>query len=359
MRRTRRATIEGVHSPALRRLLTPPPGHALGRFAFVMATGIVATLLHSVGVTAPADALFAVAALAYAVLAATGIARVRGAAAIKAEIAAAGFTAMTVPAGTSVLAGYLALRGAVTAALVVGAVALLTWCALGYLVPAQRVLDNTAAAEDGDRLRGADGTWFLWGVSTQSVAVVAGVLAPQLPGHGLGTVATLWWGLGIAQLILVAALVAARMMLSPLHPGDEVAPYWVFFGSAAISILAGSELAALPDAERVLSEEFVLAVCVCLWAFATWLVPLLVALTFWQWRRSPETGFLRLALWSIVFPIGMYGQATLRLGDAAELSWMSPIAHADAWIAPAVWLAVAVGMLALARRGYSAGASSA
>lgn len=338
-----------VSSRALHRLSTPPPGHALGRFAAVMATGIVATLLHSVGATVPGDVLFGVAAALYVALAAVAVARVHRIGAIKAEIAAAGFTAMTVPAATAVLAGYSALRGWTEPALVVGAGAAATWLALGYLVPAQRVLDNTAA-EDGDRLRGADGTWFLWGVSTQSVAVVAGLLAPQLPGRGLGTVATLWWGLGTAQLVLVAALVAARMMLSPLRPGDEVAPYWVFFGSAAITILAGSELAALPPGERVLAPEFVTAVCVCLWAFATWLVPLLVALTIWQWRRSPEEDFVRLALWSIVFPIGMYGQATLRLGGATGMDWMSRIAHVDAWVAPMAWVAVAAGMVALSLR---------
>lgn len=204
-----------MSSRALHRLLHPPPGHALGRFAFVMATGIVGTLVHSAGATVLGDTLFAVAAIAYLALTAVGFATVRGPAGMKAEIAAAGFTAMTVPAGTSALAGHLALRGATGPALAAGAVAMVTWVVLVYLVPAQRVLDNTAAA-DGDRLRGADGTWFLWGVSTQSVAVVAGLLAPQLPGRGLGAVAALWWGLGTAQLVLVAALVAARMMLSPL-----------------------------------------------------------------------------------------------------------------------------------------------
>lgn len=72
----------------------------------------------------------------------------------------------------------------------------------------------------------------------------------------------------------------------------------------------------------------------------------------------PEAGFVRPALWSIVFPIGMYGQATLRLGGAADLGWMSPIAHADAWIAPAAWLAVAAGMLVLARRDQSGAGTS-
>ncbi|BDH58546.1 hypothetical protein [Tsukamurella sp. PLM1] len=268
------------------RLLNPPPGHALGRFAFVMATGIVATLLHSVGATRPADVLFGIAAAAFLALTGAALVRVHTPSTIRAEIAAARFTALTVPAGASVLAGYLALRGATVPAAAVAAVALATWLALGYLVPAQRVIDNSTAASP-DPLGGADGTWFLWGVATQSVAVVAGLLAPLAPGHGLNTVATLWWGLGLAQLVLVAALVAARMMLSPLPPGHEVAPYWVFFGSAAISILAGSELAALPADQRIIAPEFVLAVCLCLWAFATWLAPLLLALTVWQWRRSP------------------------------------------------------------------------
>ncbi|WP_148281527.1 tellurite resistance/C4-dicarboxylate transporter family protein [Tsukamurella sp. 1534] len=329
---------------ASNRLVAPAPGHALGRFAFVMATGIVATLLRSTGADAAGNALFCIAAVAFAGLAAVAVVRLHTPSALRAEVAAAGFTAMAVPAGTSVLAGYLALLGRTQPALAVGAAGMLLWLVLGYLVPAQRVIDNTASA-GADPLRGADGTWFLWGVATQSVAVVAGLLAPQLPGHGLAEVATLWWGLGMAQLVLVAALVAARMMLSPLHPGDEVAPYWVFFGSAAISVLAGSEVAALPAEQRIVSADFVIAVCVCLWAFATWLAPLLIALTAWQWRRSPGVAFFRLALWSIVFPVGMYGQATLRLGEATDIGWMAGVGHADAWVAPALWVAVAVAMV--------------
>ncbi len=113
----------------------------------------------------------------------------------------------------------------------------MTWLILGYLVPGQRVLDNTAAAEGGDRLRGSDGNWFLWGVSTQSVAVAAGLLAVQVPGHGLGIVAALWWGLGIAQLVLVAALVAARMMLASADAW--VAPaVWLAVAAGTIALAA-------------------------------------------------------------------------------------------------------------------------
>ncbi|WP_371820786.1 hypothetical protein [Tsukamurella sp. PLM1] len=45
----------------------------------------------------------------------------------------------------------------------------------------------------------------------------------------------------------------------------------------------------------------------------------------------------------------MYGQATLRLGEAAELNWMASVGRADAWVAPVVWTAVAAAMLASAR----------
>ena len=56
---------------------------------------------------------------------------------------------------------------------------------------------------------------------------------------------------------------------------------------------------------------------VVLWAFGTWLIPLLLALGAWRHllRRVPlayEPG-----LWSIVFPVGMYGVASRELGAVA------------------------------------------
>jgi tellurite resistance protein TehA-like permease len=48
------------------------------------------------------------------------------------------------------------------------------------------------------------------------------------------------------------------------------------------------------------------------------------------------------ALWSVVFPLGMYSVATQTFGKSAHLAFMTPIARVMLWVAVAAWLAVAV-----------------
>jgi tellurite resistance protein TehA-like permease len=122
------------------------------------------------------------------------------------------------------------------------------------------------------------------------------------------------------------------------------ATYWVFMGAAAITVHAGARLLDLPDAERLLPHQAVVSTMVVLWAFATWLVPLLLALGAWRHvlRRVPlryEAG-----LWSLVFPVGMYGVACHDLGHATATPWLSALAAAEGWVAAAVWVAVFAAM---------------
>jgi tellurite resistance protein TehA-like permease len=79
-----------------------------------------------------------------------------------------------------------------------------------------------------------------------------------------------------------------------------------------------------------------------MWAWATWWIPLLVLLGIWKHgvRRVP----LRYTpmLWSLVFPLGMYGLASLRLSLAAELPPLKTVSIAMTWIALAAWAATAI-----------------
>src|SRR5262249_10597855 len=47
-------------------------------------------------------------------------------------------------------------------------------------------------------------------------------------------------------------------------------------------------------------------------------------------------------LWSIVFPVGMYGVASRELGMALRVSWLTTLGRYEAWLALAVWAAVAI-----------------
>src|SRR5262249_53958087 len=80
-----------------------------------------------------------------------------------------------------------------------------------------------------------------------------------------------------------------------------------YMGAAAISVLAGAKLLGLPAGPLLAAMHAVVAgLSVVLWAFGTWLIPLLAGLGVWRhlirWiplRYGP-------GLWSIVFPLGMY-----------------------------------------------------
>ncbi|MFI6358554.1 tellurite resistance/C4-dicarboxylate transporter family protein [Streptomyces sp. NPDC050743] len=199
-------------------------------------------------------------------------------------------------------------------------------------------------------LRKVNGTWFVWAVGTQSVAVASASLARHTGGPALGALASACWSVGLLQYLLIAALALARLLLEPMTPAELVPPYWVFMGAAAISVLAGAKLLELPPGHELLPHQVVLSLSTLLWSFCTWLIPLLLALGVWRHalRRRPlryET-----SLWSLVFPVGMYGAATGELGRVAGWGWMTAVGTTEAWAALAVWAATFTAMLATAAR---------
>jgi tellurite resistance protein TehA-like permease len=56
------------------------------------------------------------------------------------------------------------------------------------------------------------------------------------------------------------------------------------------------------------------------------------------------------ALWSLVFPLGMYALASLRLSLAADFPPLRAVSHGMVWVALAAWSATAMG----SRRGAAA-----
>jgi len=77
---------------------------------------------------------------------------------------------------------------------------------------------------------------------------------------------------------------------------------------------------------------------------------------FGLWRHILRQWPLRYesALWTVVFPIGMYGVATRSFGKAAGLSFMEPLSRGVLRVAIAAWLLVAAaGLARLARRSAS------
>lgn len=319
-----------------------------GSFSFVMATGIVSVGMRGHHPAAISAALLWLTAAGYAVLVVLTCWR---AAAFGARMRAdftdpgggAGF--FTFVAGTDVLGAGMALhghRGVALALLVVGG---LGWLVLGYAIPWTVVLGRA----ERPLLARANGTWFVWVVAGQSVAVLAAELEPGAAGlrRELALVAVGCWAVGALLYAAVGVFVAARLVSYPLSPADLTAPYWVAMGATAITVVAGARIVEMADTPAVAATRGLIGgVSVAFWAFGTWLVPPLVAAGWWRHVTHRVPLRYDVSLWSIVFPLGMYGVAGAYLGQADHLPIVAAIGRNEVWAALAAWALTFVAMVA-------------
>lgn len=312
-----------------------------GYFAFVMAGGIISVGLQFQGFHVPSVLVFTIAAAGYVVLLAlTGWRLVRFRTEMTNDLIDArhGFRYFTFVAGTNVLAvrSMMSDHHLVAAALFVVAAA--AWVSLGYMVPWAAILGTT----ERPVIARANGTWFIWVVASQSVAVSAAALEPVYGDARpiLTGMAVVSWSVGAFLYAAVGIFVAARMLLYPFGPADLTAPYWVAMGACAITVLAGSRIIEMSSAPMVeATRGLIYGLAVLFWAFAAWLIPALVAAGWWRHvvKRIP----LRYdpSLWSIVFPIGMFAVASIYLGEAENLPLVRAIGSGALVVAVLVWAA--------------------
>jgi tellurite resistance protein TehA-like permease len=318
-----------------------------GYFALVMGTGIVSVGMDNHGRAALSIALLWVAIVAYAVLVGVNVWRV---VAFRSQLASdftdprRAFGFFTFVAGTDVLGTRLAIAGWRGPALVLLVVGWVSWCLLGYVVPWTAVLGRSVRPV----VAAANGTWFIWVVASQSIAVLAAALEPEIDGgrRELALLAVFSWSVGVFLYAAAGVFVAARLMLYPLNPADLTPPYWVAMGATAITVLAGARIVQMADAPMVAATRGLIAgASVVFWAFGSWLIPALVAAGWWRHAVHRIPLRYEAAWWSIVFPLGMYGVAGHYLGRADSLPIVQTIGENETWFALAVWAAVLVTML--------------
>ena len=314
-----------------------------GYFALVMATGIVSKAVLLDDAATLSGALLGAGLVAYVLLVAAyawRLARYRPEFLADARDPARSFAFFTFVAGSDVLAARLAGDGHQVAAAALLAAGGAGWLLLSYSLPLLLI----GRAGSAPALAGANGTWFIWVVGTQSIAVAATSLRPPLPA-ALAALAICCWAVGVTLYLVIAVMVAVALFARPVRPAELTPSYWVFMGATAISVLAGAQLLALPpDPLGTAVRGTVSGLSVTLWAFGTFLIPLLVIAGVWRHlvRRVPlvyEPG-----LWSIVFPVGMYGVGSRELGVTLGVSWLVTLGRDEAWLALAAWGLVALAM---------------
>jgi len=266
------------------------------------------------------------------------------------------FTFFTIVAGSDVLGVQLHLRGYDHVAVALWLFALCAWVLLGYFSFAVLAFDESETGVDV-----VHGGWLIAIVGTESLVVLGTPLATRFGGAEPLAFVALYtlWGVGIVLYGIFVTLFAYRLFFTRLEASQIDPLFWVVMGASAIAANAGSILILNdPDLPFLRAmRPFVDGTTLLLWAWATWLIPLLVLLGAWRHvaRRVP----LRYhpTYWSLVFPLGMYSVATARLSLAADYSPIASMSKVMIWVAFAAWLATLSGLARslVTRDGYASG----
>jgi len=329
------------------RVLQAVEGLTPGYFALVMATGILSVGMSLEGFDTLSAALLVICLAAFVLLLLlTGwrFVSFRGAVIEDFMDPRRAFGFFTFVAGTNVLGVRLGLAGSHTATAVLLAFAGLAWLVLGYVVPWTAVLGR----EQRPVVATANGTWFIWVVASQSVAVAAATIEPVFDPvrRELALLAVMSWSVGVFLYAAAGIFVSLRLMLYAFGPEELTPPYWVSMGALAITVLAGARIVEMADAPMVdATRDLIAGLAVVFWAFATWLIPVLVAAGWWRHVRRRIPLRYEATLWSIIFPLGMYAVAGIYLGRADDLPVVEAVGSIGLWIALAAWALVFLAMV--------------
>jgi tellurite resistance protein TehA-like permease len=319
-----------------------------GYFAMVMATGIVAIGAAQEELGWLADALYAVTAVTYVVLAALLLWRLAAAPKLLAADITShtkGFAFLTTVAATNVLGSASGvIHGWWTASWVLWWLSLALWAFFVYAT-------LFAVVPKGPKPglgNGINGTWFLLTVSTESVVVLGALLLGRHPSDVLAFALIAAFALGLVLYLIVMTMVFLRWTFTELEPTEADPPAWIAAGAVAITVLAGSNLlgarGASPRIDRL--APFIEGVIMLAWATATFWFPLMVAIGIWRHLINRVPLRYHPSYWALVFPLGMYGASTFRMRAAVQLDALTWLPQVTLAVALAAWTAAFLGLLA-------------
>ncbi len=257
---------------------------------------------------------------------------------------ATAFGFFTFIAAMGVMATLSALGGWTLAPAVLTGVAVIAWFGLTYWVFAMLIFTNEKPIE-----RALNGAWLIAIVATESLAITWVLLPSFMPAQRatLQLLSYSFWTFGVLLYLIFIALIMYRFFFFRVLPGDLKPPYWINMGAMAITTVAGVRLldAALPSAFLLSVRPYIEGFTVMMWAWGTWWIPLLLIIGIWKYGIKREPIRYDPALWSIVFPLGMYSTSLQLLTQIPGLEFLAVVGPASAWIAFAAWALVAAGWI--------------
>jgi len=257
---------------------------------------------------------------------------------------ATAFGFFTFIAAMGVMATRSALGGWTVVPAILTCLAVVAWFGLTYWLFSSLTFTNEKPIEQA-----LNGSWLIAIVATESLAITWVLLVPVAPAQRewLQLVAYAYWTFGVLLYLIFITLIIYRFFFLRVRPQDLTPPYWINMGAMAITTVAGVRLLGTPHPSAFLTtlHPYIEGFTVMMWAWGTWWIPLLLIIGVWKYFVAREPIRYQPALWSIVFPLGMYATAVQLLSHLAGLGFLGTIGPACVWIAFAAWLAVALGWL--------------
>jgi len=321
-----------------------------GYFALIMATGIVSIAFYLLGSPQIAWGLFAINSAAFVILVFLTFSRMvlhprRMWNDLNDHLRSPGF--FTTIAGMCILGNqFIIIFQNADAALVLWAVSAILWLGLIYLFfTLMMTKEKKPTLENG-----VNAGWLIVIVSTQALSTLATLTLPHVlnpPDIGL-FVALILYLIGAMFYIFIMELIFYRLLFFNILSQQMAPPYWINLGASAITALAGSTLILNASKWSFLGDvlPFLKGFTLFFWAFASWWLPLLFLLGFWRHfiKRLPLK--YDPSYWRLVFPLGVYTVATLRLSKATGLTFLEGIPPLVIIAAAVAWLLTFIGMLA-------------
>lgn len=126
------------------------------------------------------------------------------------------------------------------------------------------------------------------------------------------------------------------LIMLPVEPEDIDPPFWILMGLSVLVVVAGSHIVEMTDTPLVDDVRGLVAEL---------LVPVMVALGVW--RHGLQRVPLRYtpALWSIVFPLGMFAASGMTLGGPDRVPLATWLGRELMWVALGVWALTYLAMI--------------
>ena len=252
----------------------------------------------------------------------------------------------TIVAGTAILGNQmLMILDHPTLAFFLWGAAALLWPCVTYAIFIQFTINEKKPRfEDG-----MNGGWLISVVATQGVADLSARLSSNYAAYHTQLVflaLAMWLAGGMLYLWLIS-LIFYRFTFFRFLARDFIPPFWINMGAMAISTLAGTTSIAEAPHARLLSDllPFLKGFTIFFWATATWWIPMLAILSFWQHIVKRQGRTYTFLYWDVVFPIGMYTVCSYQLAQVIDLLFLTWIPRIFVYLALAAWFATVAGML--------------